>query len=105
MKAKSFNAVRLAQIRETMKALKAEAAELKEIVAQEKANMAEARQVAKERRMMATAERRAAAIAKAEARLARLLEKQSAPVGVKALRANRKPGKVKVVEVPDILMA
>ena len=40
------------------------------------------------------AERRAAAIVKAQARLQKLLEKQAQPVGVKALKANRKPGKV-----------
>ena len=38
--------------------------------------------------------RRAAAIEKAEARLAKLLAKQAQPVGAKALKANRKPSKV-----------
>ena len=40
------------------------------------------------------AERQALAIEKAQARLQKLLEKQAQPVGVKALKANRKPGKV-----------
>lgn len=99
MKAKSFNAERLAQVRAQMAALKAEAAELKEIVAIEKANMAEARQFAKAQREAKRAERQALAIVRAETRLQRLLEKQSKPVGVKAMRANRKPSKVTVVEV------
>ena len=40
------------------------------------------------------AQRQAQAIAKAQARLQKLLEKQAAPVGIKALKAARKPGKV-----------
>jgi hypothetical protein len=99
MKSKSFNAVRLADIRATMTALKAEAAALKVVLATEKANMAEARQIAREQKAAKTAERRSAAIAKTEARLARLMEKQSKPVGVKALRANRRPSKATVMQV------
>jgi hypothetical protein len=99
MKSKSFNAVRLADIRATMTALRAEAAALKTVLATEKANMAEARQIAREAKAAKTAERRAAAITKAETRLARLMQKQMAPVGVKALRANRKASKVTVVQV------
>jgi hypothetical protein len=99
MKSKSFNAVRLADIRATMTALRAEAVALKTVLATEKANMAEARQIAREAKAAKTAERRAAAIAKAETRLARLMQKQMAPVGVKALRANRKASKVTVVQV------
>lgn len=34
------------------------------------------------------------AIVKAQLRLQKLLEKQAAPVGIKAAKANRKPGKV-----------
>ena len=99
MKSKSFNAVRLADIRATMTALRAEAAALKTVLATEKANMAEARQLAREQKAAKAAERRAAAITKAETRLARLMQKQMAPVGVKALRANRKASKVTVVQV------
>jgi hypothetical protein len=99
MKAKSFNAARLADIRATMTALRAEAVALKTVLATEKANMAEARQIAREQKAAKTAERRAAAITKAETRLARLMQKQMAPVGVKALRANRKASKVTVVQV------
>jgi hypothetical protein len=99
MKAKSFNAARLADIRATMTALRAEAAALKTVLATEKANMAEARQIAREQKATKAAERRAAAITKAETRLARLMQKQMAPVGVKALRANRKASKVTVVQV------
>lgn len=42
--------------------------------------------------------RREAAIEKATARLARLMEKESKPVGVKALRANRRPSKGVVLQ-------
>lgn len=98
MKAKSFNAERLAQVRAQMTALRQEAADLKVVVATEKAFMAEARQRAREAKAARAAEKRAAAIEKAEARLARLLDKTSAPVGVKALRANRKASKVTVVQ-------
>jgi hypothetical protein len=98
MKAKSFNAERLAQVRAQMTALRQEAQDLKAIVATEKANMAEARQYAREAKAARVAEKRAAAIVKAEARLARLLDKTSAPVGVKALRANRKASKATVVQ-------
>jgi hypothetical protein len=99
MKAKSFNAARLADIRATMTALRAEAVALKTVLATEKANMAEARQIAREQKATKAAERRAAAITKAETRLARLMQKQMAPVGVKAIRANRKASKVTVVQV------
>jgi hypothetical protein len=98
MKAKSFNAARLADIRATMTALRAEAAALKTVLATEKANMAEARQIAREQKAVKAAERRAAAITKAETRLARLRQKSLAPVGVKAMRANRKASKVTVVQ-------
>lgn len=102
MKAKSFNAARLADIRATMTALRAEAAALKTVLATEKANMAEARQLAREQKAAKAAERRAAAITKAETRLARLMQKQMAPVGVKALRANRRPSKASEITVTQL---
>ena len=49
--------------------------------------------------------RRAAAIEKAEARLAKLLAKQAQPVGVKALKANRKPSKVVTYGADDNAIA
>lgn len=53
----------------------------------------------------AKADRQAAAIAKAQARLQKLLEKQAAPVGVKALKANRKPSKVVTYGAEDNAIA
>ena len=41
-------------------------------------------------------QREAAAIAKAQLKLQKLLDKSAAPVGVKALKANRKPSKAVV---------
>jgi hypothetical protein len=49
--------------------------------------------------------RRAAAIEKAEARLAKLLAKQAQPVGAKALKANRKPSKVVTYGADDNAIA
>ena len=53
----------------------------------------------------AKADKQAAAIAKAQARLQKLLDKQAAPVGVKALKANRKPGKVTTYGAEDNAIA
>ena len=53
----------------------------------------------------AKADRQAAAIAKAQARLDKLLAKQAAPVGAKALKANRKPGKVTTYGAEDNAIA
>lgn len=49
--------------------------------------------------------RRAAAIEKAEARLAKLLAKQAQPVGAKAIKANKKPGKVVTYGAEDNAIA
>jgi hypothetical protein len=99
MKSKSFNAVRLADIRKQMAVLRQEAQDLKTVLATEKANMAEARLYAREAKARRVAEKQALAIVKAEARLARLMEKKAKPVGVKALRANRRPSKATVMQV------
>lgn len=45
-------------------------------------------------KLMKAEARRVVAIEKAEARLAKLIAKQAKPVGIKALKANRKPSKV-----------
>ena len=45
-------------------------------------------------RASARQEKREQAIVRAQARLQKLLEKQAKPVGVKALKANRRPSKV-----------
>ena len=55
---------------------------------------------------LVTAEaRRAAAIAKAQEKLDKLLAKQAQPVGVKALKANRKPSKVVTYGAEDNAIA
>ena len=51
------------------------------------------------------AEKTAAAIQKAQARLQKLLEKQAAPVGIKATKANRKPSKVTTFGAEDNAIA
>jgi hypothetical protein len=98
MKFKSFNSARLADVRTQMAALRAEALELKRVVLQEKANQAEVRQIDREAKARRAAEKQALAIVRAETRLARLMEKKSKPVGVKALRANRRPSKATVTQ-------
>lgn len=50
-------------------------------------------------------EREQNAIAKAQLKLQKLLDKQAAPVGVKALKANRKPSKVVTVGAEDNAIA
>lgn len=63
------------------------------------------RLAAKEAKATAKAEKQAAAIAKAQARLDKLLAKQAAPVGAKALKANRKPSKVVTYGAEDNAIA
>jgi hypothetical protein len=63
------------------------------------------REAAKQAKAEAKAAKQAAAIAKAQARLEKLLAKQAAPVGVKALKANRKPGKVVTYGAEDNAIA
>lgn len=67
--------------------------ELREAHAQSRADLKAGKALLKAEKAAAKAEKTAAAIAKAQARLQKLLEKQAAPVGVKALKANRKPSK------------
>jgi len=73
----------LNQKREAIKALKASIKETMEYQRQEKLAI-------KVYRAAKAAERREVAIAKAQAKLQRLLDKAN-PVGAKALKANRKP--------------
>ena len=69
------------------------------------AGVKQERENAKAAKAEAKASKQAAAIAKAQARLQKLLEKQAAPVGVKALKANRKPGKVVTYGAEDNAIA
>jgi chemotaxis regulatin CheY-phosphate phosphatase CheZ len=51
------------------------------------------RQLDRDTKAQAKADRVAASIAKAQARLQKLLEKQAQPVGAKAIKANKRPSK------------
>ena len=84
----TVNGLTLNQKREAVKALKAAIAESVAYRRQEK----EAAKIYKARK---ATERREAAIAKAQARLDRLMAKAN-PVGAKAAKANRKPSAVTV---------
>ncbi len=79
--------------------------ELRAIHAQCRADFKAGKALLKADRAAAKAEKQAAAIAKAQARLDKLLAKQAAPVGVKALKANRKPGKVVTYGAEDNAIA
>ena len=79
-----------AEVKRLVLAVKAE----REAIRIERANAKEARAAAKVARVAAAAEKRAARIAKLEAKLAAMKN----PVGVKAMKANRKPSKVTVTK-------
>ena len=66
----------------------------KEQVKQLTAQVKHERFAVKNDKLVKAEARRAAAIEKAEARLAKLLAKQVGAVGSKAVKANKKPGKV-----------
>lgn len=91
MKNVSQTQAALAEARLALKSTKVLVAELSAKVKAER----EAARIAKAE---AVASKRAAAIAKAQARLQKLLDKAN-PVGAKALKANRKPGKVTVTKM------
>ena len=74
---------------------------LKQEHAQAKARAKATREADKAAKAQAKADKQAAAIVKAQARLQKLLEKQAKPVGTKALKANRKPGKVTTYGAED----
>ena len=84
-----FNALSLKDQASTIKQLRAFYTENRAAAKLARASVAQAKAAAK-------AEKQAAAIVKAQARLQKLLDKQAAPVGVKALKANRKPSKATV---------
>ncbi len=79
--------------------------ELREAHAQCRADLKAGKALLKADRAAAKAAKQAAAIAKAQARLEKLLAKQASPVGVKALKANRKPGKVVTYGAEDNAIA
>ena len=90
-----FNALSLKDQASTIKQLRALFVENR---AKAKMAKAAARAELKEAKAANKAEKQAAAIVKAQARLQKLLDKQAAPVGVKALKANRKAGKATVTK-------
>ena len=67
---------------------------LKVLIRTEMANNRQAKIDAKVQKQVDIASKREVAILKAQARLQKLLDKQSAPVGSKAIKANKKPSKV-----------
>ena len=83
----SIEGLTLNQKRETLKALR-------EAIKQDVHSRKFARLVNSEAKAQARADKVAASIARAEARLQKLLAKQVGAVGSKALKANRKPSKV-----------
>jgi hypothetical protein len=74
---------------------------LKQEHAQAKARAKATREADKAAKAQAKADKQAAAIVKAQARLQKLLEKQAKPVGAKAAKANRRPGKVTTYGAED----
>jgi hypothetical protein len=82
----------------TLKTQKALVAQLRERVAAE-------REATKVDKILTASLKRDAAIAKAQARLQKLLEKQAAPVGAKAIKANKRPGKVTTYGAEDNAIA
>jgi uncharacterized protein YdaU (DUF1376 family) len=74
-------------------------------VKEEKLNSKVDKIAARQDREAAAAAKRETAIAKAQARLEKLLAKQAQPVGVKALKANRKPSKVVTYGAEDNAIA
>jgi len=79
--------------------------ELRAIHAQSRADLKAGKELLKADRAAAKAAKVAAQVEKAQARLQKLLEKQAAPVGAKALKANRKPSKVTTFGAEDNAIA
>lgn len=94
----SVEGLTLIQKRETLKALK------ESIKAELSAKRAQ-KMLASAHKAIAKQERQANAIAKAQAKLDKLLAKQAAPVGAKAIKANKKPGKVVTYGTEDNAIA
>ena len=94
----SIQGLTLNQKRETLAALKIS---IKQDITERKF----ARKLNAEAKRNAAAAKRETAIAKAQARLKKLLAKQAQPVGVKALKANRKPSKVVTYGAEDNAIA
>jgi len=94
----SIEGLTLNQKRETLKALK-------ESIKIEVANRKALRALSADAKRLAAVAKRDAQIAKAEARLQKLLAKQVGAVGAKAVKANKKPGKVVTYGAEDNAIA
>jgi len=98
----STQGLTLAQKREAVKALRASIKEEVAVRKMVRADAKVAKAAAKAAKAAARAQKKADRIAKMEAKLAAL---KSAPVGVKKMKADRKPSKVKVMSISELTTA
>ena len=98
-------AAELAEARSNAKFWKERAVFLAASVKQERLDAKLAKSEKARAKAEAAATRRSAAIEKAQARLDKLLAKQAAPVGAKAIKANRKPSKAVTYGAEDNAIA
>ena len=89
--------VRQGALRESLKIQKNLIAGIKNAIKREKASERAAKINAKQVKAAAAAERKAARVAKLEAQLARLKEKNN-PVGAKAIKAAKRPSPVRILK-------
>jgi hypothetical protein len=93
-----FHALSVKEQASTLKAFRA-------IYLEKRANLKFAREAAKVDKAQAKALKQEQAILKAQLRLQKLLEKQAAPVGSKAIKANKRPSKVVTYGAEDNAIA
>ncbi|NBX50956.1 hypothetical protein EBT25_13745 [bacterium] len=96
----STQGLTLAQKREAVKALRASISEELAVRKMLRADAKVAKAAAKAAKAAARAQKKADRIAKMEAKLAAL---KSTPVGAKAIKANRKPSKVKTTKFATVV--
>jgi hypothetical protein len=89
--------VRLGALRESLKIQKNLIVGIRNAIKREKASDRSAKINAKQVKAAASAERKAVRVAKLEAQLARLKEKQN-PVGAKAIKAAKRPSPVRILK-------
>ena len=95
-KTPSLSSMAIESKREEIAAAKAELSKLIRMRKDARIEMAAKRAAAKELKVLDRAEKKAARIAKLEAKLIAL---KSKPVGAKAIKANKKPSKVTVLKM------
>jgi hypothetical protein len=93
-----FKTLSLKEQASIIKALRALHKENRVTAKIEKAAERQAKAVARSEKREALRVKREAAIVKAQARLQKLLEKQAKPVGVKAVKAAKRPSKVVILK-------